>query len=306
MSSLRIANAPTSWGIEKADDPTYPRWEQVLDEMAEAGYDGTELGPYGFFPTEPQVLGEVLKRKGLCLVAGTVMRHFQDQNTAAETVMLAVETSKLLATQGAQFLVLIAAFDDLRVRTAGRSVDAPRLDDGSFAAFVETLSRVAEAARAEGIVPVLHAHVGTYCEFPDELDRLRSALEPGLAKVCVDTGHAMWAGFDLLAILGELGDDLAYVHLKDVNFEVLERTRREKMSFWEAYSAGVFCPLGQGVNNFVSIREKLAEVGYSGWVTVEQDADPAGTSIPLYDATASLAHLRACGWMPQGDTEDGR
>jgi inosose dehydratase len=297
VSGIRLANAPTSWGIEKPSDPAYPSWERVLEEMAEAGYEGTELGPYGFFPSEPEALSEALSARGLSLVGGSVMRPFHVASERSSIVELARRTVTLLSSQGARFLVLIVDWTPDRVATAGRSDVAPRLDDAGMRELARTVTEVGHVAREAGVVPVLHAHAGTYCEFPDELDRVRSALEPGLVKVCVDTGHAVYGGFDPVSLLEELGDDLAYVHLKDVNPAVLDEVRSKGLSFWEAYSAGIFCPLGQGVNDFKAIREVLAEVGYTGWATVEQDADPSGSSDPLRDARASRAHLVSCGWV---------
>jgi inosose dehydratase len=296
MSGIRLANAPTSWGIEKPTDPSYPSWERVLSEIAEAGYEGTELGPYGFFPTDPGELSDALARRGLSLVGGSVMRPFHLEAERASIVELARRTVALLSTQRSRFLVLIVDWTPDRVATAGRSDVAPRLDQGGFSTLVRTMNEVAHVAREGGITPVLHAHAGTYCEFPDELDRVRSALEPGLVKVCVDTGHAIYAGFDPVALLADLGDDLAYVHLKDVNPAVLAEARAKGLSFWEAYSAGIFCPLGQGANDFKAIRQVLGDLGYEGWATVEQDADPNGGSDPLRDARASREHLSSCGW----------
>ena len=56
-SRFKFAAAPDSWGV--LDYPG-PSWEQsfqkMLDEMVVAGYTGTELGPYGFLPTDPGML----------------------------------------------------------------------------------------------------------------------------------------------------------------------------------------------------------------------------------------------------------
>ena len=57
LSVIRVANAPCSWGVLEFEAPaTHAPAAQVLDEMAAAGYAGTELGDWGFLPTEPAAL----------------------------------------------------------------------------------------------------------------------------------------------------------------------------------------------------------------------------------------------------------
>ena len=56
---IKIANAPCSWGalefeLEKKSEEI--GFEQVLDEIKETGYLGTELGDWGYMPTNPNLL----------------------------------------------------------------------------------------------------------------------------------------------------------------------------------------------------------------------------------------------------------
>jgi inosose dehydratase len=51
---LKIANAPCSWGVLEFDlEGKAAGYVQVLNEMVETGYQGTELGDWGFMPTDP-------------------------------------------------------------------------------------------------------------------------------------------------------------------------------------------------------------------------------------------------------------
>ncbi len=72
--TIRIGNAPCSWGVEFADDPRNPAWRQVLSDCAAAGYKGIELGPIGFMPEDPAILGEALADNGLELIGGVGTR----------------------------------------------------------------------------------------------------------------------------------------------------------------------------------------------------------------------------------------
>ena len=50
---MKIANAPCSWGVLEFElDGEAPGYAQVLDEMHQIGYIGTELGDWGFMPTD--------------------------------------------------------------------------------------------------------------------------------------------------------------------------------------------------------------------------------------------------------------
>jgi sugar phosphate isomerase/epimerase len=58
---IKIGNAPCSWGVEFADDPRNPSWRKVLQENAEAGFTGIELGPVGFMRSFPRRLKSLIK-----------------------------------------------------------------------------------------------------------------------------------------------------------------------------------------------------------------------------------------------------
>ena len=58
MALLRVGNAPCSWGtleFEEAQAGQIP-YSRMLDELAETGYTGTELGDWGYMPTDPEGL----------------------------------------------------------------------------------------------------------------------------------------------------------------------------------------------------------------------------------------------------------
>lgn len=285
-SQLYLGNAPTSWGIEKASDPTYPTWSRVLDEVAQAGFAGTELGPYGYLPTDPKVLTRELGSRGLTLTAGTLMEPFHEISEKPRILQSAESICRLLASQRARYLVIIGAIVPEREKTAGRTFDAPRLKANDLDAAVETIDSVGEIATRRGIQPVLHTHAGTYFEFADELDALVSSVSEQV-QFCVDTGHAIYAGIDPVNLIRDVGSRLAYVHLKDINPTVLEAARVERLSFWQAYARGIFCLLGDGLADFKGIVHALKENGYEGWLTVEQDASPVANNSPLETAKAN-------------------
>jgi len=297
---IRIGNAPTSWGIEKSADPTYPLWSSVLDEVAKAGYDGLELGPLGYLPSDPQVLRAELEQRGLRLSAANMMQSLADPSTTSDLLQAAESSCKLAGALGASYYVIIDGLVPEREETAGRSGDAPRLEGEGWGRLVETVGRLAEIAAGHGLVAAVHPHAGTRIEFRDEIERLLAETDPSLVHLCIDTGHATYAGIDPVELAQEHADRLAYVHLKDVNRSVRAQAISDRAGFWEAYRRGIFCILGTGSVDFAALHKVLADIGYSGWLTVEQDASPTGTSVPFDDAVASLAFLAEVGIVHAG------
>jgi inosose dehydratase len=293
---LRIANAPTSWGVEEPDDPANPPWSRVLDDIAAAGYPGVELGPLGFLPEDPVRLRRELGARELELVAGFVFAPLHTEEGAAEALRAGRRTCELLAGAGAARLVIIQGFTAERERAAGRAGDAEGLDDPGWDTLTRTVHALARMARDDhGLVPCIHPHAGTHVEFEDEIERLIAATDPRLVSLCIDTGHCAYAGVDPVGLYRRHADRVSYFHLKDVR---PERLAGRRLSFEEAVGEGVFCPLGEGVVDFSALRDALAEHGFDGWAAVEQDRLPSDPSSPAEHAAASLRHLRAVGLAP--------
>jgi inosose dehydratase len=293
--SLQIANAPASWGLEPPDPQQDPPWRRVLEEIARSGYSGTELGPFGYLPTAPDALVAGLREHGLSLAAGFVMETFGDRDAQESIERTARRTCELLQAGGARTLILIDAVAPERVMAAGRSDAAPRLDDEGWEVLIEGVVRVALIARDAGLTAAIHPHVGTHIEFEDEVDRALADLDPSLVGLCADTGHSTYAGIDPAALLRRHGGRLAYMHFKDIDLARLDAAREEKLSFYQAVARGIFRPLGEGSVDFAAVAERLSEVGYAGWATVEQDRLPDDSSAPVDEARRSLEFLRAIG-----------
>lgn len=294
--SFKIGNAPTSWGIEEADAETNPPWQKVLDDMAAAGYAGTELGPLGFLPTDPGRLREALAQRNLQVIAGTLIDILHDPDKTKSLQETTRRICSLLEELEAPYLVIIPGLAEERVKTAGRSQAARRLDEDEWTVFVNTVVACAEIARSEyGIIPVVHPHAGTHIEFIDEIERVLAQTDPDLVELCIDTGHSAYAGIDPLNLYRSFGERTPYLHLKDIDPGVHQKVLDDGMSFWEAYSVGIFCSLGAGGGDFEALREMLQKDGYEGWLTVEQDADPMGDSDPKEDAARSFEYLKNVG-----------
>lgn len=295
--TIKIGNAPCSWGVEFADDERNPAWRQVLKECAEAGYKGIELGPVGFMPEDPAELGEVLAAHDLELIGGVVFRPFHDPAKWDDVLDGAVRTCKALTAHGAQHLVLIDSISPRRAPSAGRAAEAEQMEDAEWTAFVERIRTVAKmGAEDYGLTVGMHAHAAGFIDFEPELKRLLDEIDDGILKICFDTGHHSYAGYDPVAFMRRHMDRISYMHFKDIDPVIKADAIAKRTGFYDACGQGIFCNLGEGDVNFADVRQTLIDAGYEGWCTVEQDCDPAGDTSPLRDAVANRAFLQSIGF----------
>jgi inosose dehydratase len=291
-----FASAPDSWGVLDYPGPSWNQpYEKMLDEMVEAGYTGTELGPYGFFPTELDVLRPQLEKRNLTLLASFVPVVLSDPASANIAVEQIRKVGNLLAGLKAPFLVLADAQSTERDRISGR---VPT--DGTASLTSEQWKNVAKVVADAGRVSndfgldlVFHPHVATYIETPEETERLFDVTSATNMGLCLDTGHCVYGGGDPAAEAEKYRGILRYVHVKDINDKILEESRRQALTFDQAIAEKVFTIIGQGSINFPQFFRVLAKNSYSGWMVVEQDVKFRATVIPPAVSIAeSLKYLR--------------
>jgi inosose dehydratase len=295
---IRIATAPVSWGIlEFAGQSSQPPWEAVLDEMAAAGYTGTELGPYGYLPTEPEALRAALAARGLQLLSAFVPVRLAEPSSHAAGTETARRVGALLAACGCRHIVLSDdnAADPNRLKRAGRITPADGLDDESWRTLAEGVNTIARKMKeAFGLETVFHHHCAGFVETPDEVARLLELTDPGTVGLCLDTGHYVYGGGDPVECIYRHGARVRYLHFKDADPGVMARARTEGWDYFQAVAAGVFCELGRGCVNFADVIAAMNELNYDGWAVVEQDI-VAGMGTPLESARRNRAYLRGSG-----------
>ena len=129
-----------------------------------------------------------------------------------------------------------------------------------------------------------------------QTERLLAEIDPSILKLCLDTGHSHYAGFDPVAFMKRHRARLAYVHFKDIDPRVKADAVAKRTGFYDACAQGIFCNLGKGMTDFTAVRELLLSTGYEGWCTVEQDCDPSGPTSPVDDARENRAYLKSIGF----------
>lgn len=269
---MRLGNAPVSWGIfEIAGLSANTPYARVLDEIATAGYEGTELGPYGYFPTEPARLRAELASRGLSLASAFVPVDLTQLASFPAAEAEVTKVADLLQTLGSREVILSEIQRPRRAAVAGRVSAADGLSDAEWKAVASGLNRLGRMLARRGMSAVFHHHVATFIETGPEIDRLLERTDPQVLGLCLDTGHAAYGRADPVALLRRWGERVRYVHLKDVDPGTLARARKEGLAYEAAVQAGVFCPLGRGCVDFSSIFAELRHLNYAGWLIVEQD-----------------------------------
>ena len=296
---IRIANAPCSWGVIENVAGARGGYAAVIDEMHATGYQGTELGDWGFMPTDPATLRQELAARDLQLLAAWVSVFLHDADRHAESAAEAVRTARLLAEVGGPDAFIVLGndpyTDPARTLNAGRIGHEHGMSDAQWQVFADGANRVARAVKREtGLRAVFHHHIGTWVETPAETARLLSLTDPDVLGLCFDTGHYRFGGGDPIAGLRRHAHRIWHVHFKDHDPNVAAQSRRAGWDALQSVEHGVFCELGRGDVDFPAVVQTLNELGYAGWIVVEQDVLP-GMGTPKASAQRNRDYLRAIG-----------
>ena len=297
---IQVATAPISWGImEHVEPPADYPYGRVLDEIALAGYSGTELGPYGFLPADSSALRRELEKRCLTLCSAFVDIELGNASAHEDGLAYVSRCAKLISEAGARLLVLSDSITPERNATAGRRSDANALawTEAEWQAAATAVRAVIERCRAVGLRVAFHHHAGSHVETPEEVERLFSLFAPEELGLCLDTGHYVYGGGDTIAFLKKQVSRVWCVHLKDIYDAKAGEARREKMNFHAAVRHGIFAPLGKGGIDFSRVISLLKDGGFEGWAVVEADVLPggAGADAPLANAIAGREFLRSFG-----------
>jgi inosose dehydratase len=292
--NVRVGSAPDSWGVWFPTDPKQIPWDRFLDEIAQAGYEWTELGPYGYLPTDAAILRAELDRRGLKATASFAMAHLEDPAVWPDLSRQIQGGGELAAALGGRFLVLIDdTYSDL---FTGRPTRTARLDGDDWQRLIETTHRAADLAASRlGLQLVYHPHAETHVEYEEQIESFLAQTDPTRVSLCLDTGHHAYRGGDPVAFFRRHHERIPYLHLKSVDRDKQQWVERERIPFAIAVANDMFCEPDRGAVDFVAFRDALREAAYDGWAIVEQDMYPAAFDKPLPIARRTRDYLRAIG-----------
>jgi inosose dehydratase len=310
MSEIKVGNAPCSWGTLEFEglDVNPIGYTQMLDELVETGYTATELGDWGFMPTDPKLLQKEIEARNLKMLGAYVQVAFKYPEAHQKGQEEVLNTARLLAAsfpESRPYLILADdnAGDPVRTQYAGRAPAEIGLDAAGWRFFAGGVEGTARLVREETGLPTLfHHHCAGYVETPAEIDALLENTDPDLVNLVFDTGHYVFGagpegpGSDgvLTPVLDHLAGRLSYFHFKDCHPGIAARSRREGWDYLTSLKNGVFCELGQGSVDFPGVVSWLRNRNYSGWVLVEQDVLP-GMGMPRESAQRNREYLRSVG-----------
>jgi inosose dehydratase len=295
LDRIRVGSAPDSWGVWFPDDPQQVPWDRFLDEVAEAGYEWIELGPYGYLPTDPARLRDEVARRDLKVSAGTVFTGMHRGPSVWDATWAHVsQVAELTRATGARHLVVIPSFwrDD---KTAA-ILEPPELTAEQWAHLTKGMERLGHEVKEEyGLDIVVHPHADTHIDTEEHVERFLDSTDTELVNLCLDTGHYAYCGGDSVKLIETYGERIGYLHLKQVDPEILADVRAKGTPFGPAVAQGVMCEPPAGVPELGPVLAAAQRLGVDLFAIVEQDMYPCEPDRPLPIAVRTRRFLRSCG-----------
>ena len=295
MMNTILGIAPDSWGIWFPIDEQQVSWSRYLDEVAAAGYRWTELGPFGYLPTDPEQLGQELGSRGLGLCGATIGGELSNAGALHEIERRLFELMALLDhfEDANSIVVLPESYSDFHT---GKQIMPKEAEPDQWQQMVTTVNRLAEHAAARGYQTLFHPHADSWIEREEQIARFLDDTDSGRIGLCFDTGHHAYSGGDAVAFFRRYHARIPYLHLKSVDSEILAGARREGLAFAQAVARDVMCEPAEGIVDFKALREALRAVNFKGFAIVEQDMYPTAPDRPFPIAQRTFSYLTELGF----------
>jgi inosose dehydratase len=294
---LLLGSCPDSWGVWFADDPKQTPWQRFLDELSGAGYEWLELGPYGYLPTDPARLGDELAERGL-RVAGGTMHGLSGLHRADEFDAIVAQTRKvaeLTAAMNAEHLVFVPV-PGYRDDTTGAYLEPAELDEDAWATLIRSTNELGKIIAGEyGVRLQFHPHADCHVETQEQTARFLDETDPASVSLCLDTGHMAYRRADSVEIIRQYPDRIGYVHIKQMDPEIVARAEREDLAFGQAVALGASCEPPTGLPHVPDVVAALGELDAEIFVVVEQDMYPVEFDRPGPIAARTRDYLRGAG-----------
>lgn len=289
MSKIEVGCAPIAWVND--DMPSLgaeTTYQQILSEVALAGYKGTEIG--NKYPKDPAVLKRELDLRGIRIAAAWFSAFLTTGNFEEEKSRF-IEFRDFLHYLGADCINIAEQGRSIQgMRNKGVFADKPSFSDEEWERLTIGLNELGSLANEKGMRLCYHHHMGTGVQTTEEIDRLMGETDPSWVYLLLDVGHLKFSGEDPSYFVDKYLDRIGHVHLKDVRMDVVEQVKRDDVSFLDAILAGAFTVPGDGATDFKAILQPVIDSDYEGWFLVEAEQDPAVAN-PLEYAMIARAYL---------------
>ena len=292
---LHLGTAPDSWGVwMPSGDPLQTPWQRYLDEVQQAGYRYSELGPFGYLPTDPGLIREEYAKRGLTLTGGTVFVALHKGAEALAKAKADCDTEMaVIGPNGAKHLVILPeGYSDLDGNITGPTT----LTDEEWDSLNTGMSELGKyVTDKHGAVLVFHTHADSHVGTQEEIERFLDGTDPETVQLCLDTGHVAYCGADNLKLIGDYPDRIQYVHLKQVDPAIQARVREEKLGFAPAVRLGAMVEPPLGEPDMVTLLAALGALDRDLYCIVEQDMYPCDFDKPLPIAVRTQQYFKTCG-----------
>lgn len=286
---VKLAIAPIAWTNDDLPDLGKENtFEQCVSEMALAGFTGSEVG--NKYPKDPKVLKPMLKLRGIS-ICNQWFSSFLTTKDLNSVIKDFNEELDFLEAMGAHLIGPAEQGNSIQGKPVSIFDNKPTFSDEEWEKVSKGLNTLGKIARDRGFKLTYHHHMGTGCQTIKETQKLLDLTDPNYVFLTFDSGHFAFSGEDPVEALKLFIDRVAHVHLKDIRPEIVEKVKKEKLSFLDAVRAGAFTIPGDGCIDFPSIFKILEEHDYQGWMVVEAEQDPAKAN-PLEYAFRARKYIR--------------
>ena len=295
LRHLQLGSCPDSWGVWFADDPRQTPWQRFLDEMVAAGYHWLELGPYGYLPTDPARLADELAARGLTVAGGTVAGAGGPHKDFGAVVEATRKVAGLTAAVGGKNVIFVPV-PGYRDDVTGAYRESGTLDAGQWRTLTDNSNTLGRILLEEyGVHLRFHPHADYQVETQEQTERFLDGTDPRFVSLCLDTGHLAYRNADVPGLIRKYPDRVGYVHIKQMDPDVVARAEREDLAFGQAVALGASCEPPAGLPDVPSVVAALSELDTEMFVVVEQDMYPVDFEVPAPIAARTRDYLRTVG-----------
>ncbi len=292
-SKITIGTAPDSWGVWFPSDPEQLPAATFLREVAEAGYQAIELGPYGYLPTDPAELRDALAPYNLSVLAGTVFSRLHQIGSWDHTWAQVRDVAALTAAMGGEHIVVIPSM--YRDEKSGAELESSTLTSEQWQLLTGQTDELGRRIQAEyGLRVQFHPHAESHVGRQPDIERFLEATDPGYVNLCLDTGHIAYYDGDPVELITRYPERIGYVHLKQVDPEVMKVVRDRNVVWPEAVRMGAMTEPPLGVPDMPPVLEALSGLGRDLSGIIEHDLYPCAPDVPLPIAQRTRSYLGSC------------
>ena len=287
---VHLGIAPIAWTNDDMPDlGAENTFEQCVSEMALAGFTGCEIG--NKYPTDTETLKKALKLRNM-QICNCWFSMFLLTKPYEEVEKDFLEKVDFLKKMGAK----VIGVSEQSYSVQGQ-IDTPVFghkhicDQDEWKTLCEGLNKLGKASLERGIALTFHHHMGTVVQTANEVDYMMEHTDPRYVNLLFDSGHFAYCGEDPVKMVKKYADRIKHVHLKDIRPEIVEKVKKENLSFLQGVREGAFTVPGDGCIDFDAIFKVLSESGYEGYMLVEAEQDPKKAN-PLEYAIMARKYIK--------------